>query len=419
MRPQKLLSQAALTTSLVTLLVGAAFAQEITLQADPEVRIRPLVEKFNAESPDIKVKLEDISYQTTVESLPIQLASGQGPDMAVVTDLGGLSKYYLDVGPYVDKAYFETQFGQSLAWLRGSQGGDAINGVPITLTVNGAFANATLFEQAGVELPEEGATWEDWAQASKAVADATGLDFAMEIDRSGHRFASLAISYGAELVDEQGNPVVDEGLRQAIETFAQWHRDGIMPMDLWGAIGGSTHRDNFADFINAKVPFYFSGSWKLSPIDKDIGGLFEWRAVATPCGPSSCTAMPGGNALVGWKHTRQPEAVAKFLEFAAQEENLEYYLSTAVYLPTASSLVEKGIDYQGAPASVNEAMALFTQQIPKMAPAAHQFQGWAYQRAMMNAMTTRISQVLNNELDVDTALKRIKEDVELAISAGK
>jgi alpha-1,4-digalacturonate transport system substrate-binding protein len=37
---------------------------------------------------------------------------------------------------------------------------------------------------------------------------------------------------------------------------------------------------------------------------------------------------------------------------------------------------------------------------------------------MMNAMTTRVSQVLNGELDVDTALARIKQDVELAIKAA-
>jgi hypothetical protein len=47
----------------------------------------------------------------------------------------------------------------------------------------------------------------------------------------GHRFASLAISYGAKLVDDEGNFVVDEGLKTAIRKFVAWHRDGTMPMD--------------------------------------------------------------------------------------------------------------------------------------------------------------------------------------------
>jgi alpha-1,4-digalacturonate transport system substrate-binding protein len=53
-----------------------------------------------------------------------------------------------------------------------------------------------------------------------------------------------------------------------------------------------------------------------------------------------------------------------------------------------------------------------------MDPAAFRFQGWRYQRAMMNALTTRISQVLNSELTVDEALVRIEEDVNLAIQAA-
>ncbi|MEO0607633.1 MAG: error-prone DNA polymerase, partial [Pseudomonadota bacterium] len=51
----------------------------------------------------------------------------------------------------------------------------------------GADRPLPLFEQAGVELPGEGATWDDWATASKAVAEATDTPFPMAIDRSGHR----------------------------------------------------------------------------------------------------------------------------------------------------------------------------------------------------------------------------------------
>jgi alpha-1,4-digalacturonate transport system substrate-binding protein len=46
--------------------------------------------------------------------------------------------------------------------------------------------------------------------------------------------------------------VVDEGLKTAMRKFVAWHRDGTLPMDLWGAVGGATHRDNFQDFMNAR-----------------------------------------------------------------------------------------------------------------------------------------------------------------------
>ncbi|WP_400157566.1 ABC transporter substrate-binding protein [Agrobacterium sp. P15N1-A] len=382
--------------------------------------LEPIAKAFEKENPGTTVRLEVVNYQTILESLPIQLESGKGPDAAIVTDLGGLARYYLDMAPYVDANLLEKEYGSLLAWLRGADpSGKSINGVPLTMTVNGAYVNATLFDQAGIPLPKDGATWEDWAKASRDVAKATGVDFPMEMDRSGHRFSSLAISYGAQLVDDNGNPVVDEGLKKAIEQFVAWHKDGTMPMDLWGAVGGATHRELFSDFLNAKTVFYFGGSWTIGQMDRDVGGLFDWRVVPTPCGPSSCTAMPGGSALVGFKSSAHPEIVGKFLGYVAKPENLAALVVASKEIPTAKSLVEKGIKYEGASERTQASLATFTAQISKMAPAAYRFQGWRFQRAMMNAMTTRVSQVLNDELDVDTALARIKQDVELAMKAGK
>lgn len=382
--------------------------------------LQPVADRFVAENPGTTINVESVPYQAIVESLPVQLASGEGPDMAMVTDLGGLSRFYLDLTPYVDAAYFEKEWGPTLQWLRGGVAGSkAINGMPTSLTVNGGYVNLTLFEQAGVEVPGDGASWEEWGEATKKVAEATGTEFAMEMDRSGHRFASLAISYGAELVNSEGKPVVDAGLKLAIEQFVKWHQDGVMPMDLWGAVGGATSRELFSDFLNANVVMYFGGSWTLNKMDTEVGDLFDWKVIPAPCGPSSCTVMPGGGALVGFQHTEEPELVGKFLAYVAQTDNLKEMFATAVEIPSSTSLIDSGIQYPGASERTQEALGTFSAQIPKMAAAAYRFQGWRYQRAMMNALTTRISQVLNNELTVDAALERIEEDVNLAIQAAE
>jgi len=80
--------------------------------------MRDLLDRFEKQNPDIKVILDRVPYKTILENLPQILASGQGPDMARVTDLGGLSPYFLDVTPYVkDKAYWEDNFGAVLPWM--------------------------------------------------------------------------------------------------------------------------------------------------------------------------------------------------------------------------------------------------------------------------------------------------------------
>ena len=58
-----------------------------------------LLDKFEASNPSISVELDVVPYKAIIEGLPVQLAAGEGPDLARVTDLGGLSKYYLDMTP--------------------------------------------------------------------------------------------------------------------------------------------------------------------------------------------------------------------------------------------------------------------------------------------------------------------------------
>lgn len=399
----------------IAAMAALSSAQAITVQAT-DTDMKYLVDKFVRENAGIKVDFRVVSYQSVVESLPVQLASGQGPDVSMVADWGGLSKYFLDLRPYVDGRRFEEEFGSILAPMRGdASAARAINGMSGSMTLNGAFVNVTLFKQAGIPLPADGATWDDWAVAARAVAKATKTEIPMEMDRSGHRFASLAISYGARLVDERGNFVVDEGLRTAVAKFVGWHRNGTMPMDLWGAVGGATHRDNFQDFLNGKAVFYFGGSWSLNKMDSEVGDLFEWAVVDAPCGTNSCTLMPGGGAMVAFRHSAQPRLAAKFLAFLAREDNMRESIGRRLSIPAAATLVRTGVDYPTASEPVRNALASFRRQIPKIAQTAYDFQGWRYQRAAMNSMTTRISQVLNSELSVDKALAFMKKDVDLAI----
>ena len=148
-----------------------------------------LAKKFEAANPGTKVILDVVPYKTIVEQLPVQLAAGQGPDIARVTDLGGLSKYYLDISAHVkDRAYWETNFGSTLPWLRPSATDKGIYGFMSQLTMTGPYVNKTLFEQAKVPMPGPKATWDEWVEAARKVSKATQTQAALAWDRSGHRF---------------------------------------------------------------------------------------------------------------------------------------------------------------------------------------------------------------------------------------
>ena len=256
--------------------------------------------RFEAQNPDVKVAIDKVPYKAILEQLPVQLAAGEGPDIARVTDLGGLSKYYLDITPYVkDPKYWEANFGRTLAWMRSTPADKGIYGMMTQLTVTGPYVNKTLFEQAAIALPGPQATWDQWADATRKVAKATQVPFAMAWDRSGHRFAGPAISMGAKYFDSAGNLTVDDGYKAMAKKFYDWNRDGTMPKEVWGGVGGATYRDAFEEFANGRVVLYLSGSWQIRRMDTQIGKNFDWVAIPQPMRNRHVHWNPRGRGVRG------------------------------------------------------------------------------------------------------------------------
>ena len=143
--------RAILLSLIVTLFATAAMAQTelrfMWYDDGPQSEtLIPLIDAFNEANDDINVIVDVVPYATIRDNLQVLLESGEGPDVAKVTNLGGLSEYYLDLTPYVDGDYFQSNFGPYLKWLD-PNGTGAINGVHYELTVTGPYINRTYFEQ--------------------------------------------------------------------------------------------------------------------------------------------------------------------------------------------------------------------------------------------------------------------------------
>ncbi|MGY6706199.1 ABC transporter substrate-binding protein [Roseinatronobacter sp.] len=408
------------------LAAGGAHAQELRFmcyQDGNECDVwAEAFQTFEAENPGITVVVDVVPYQAILESLPVQLEVGEGPDLARVTDYGGLARFMLDARPFVEDAdTIEARYGQSLAWARvGDNSADGIYIIVDQLTATGGFANQTLFEQAGVDMPEPGASWAEWAEASVAVQQATGVDFAMALDRTGHRFAAPAISYGAELFDESGEAlVIDDGFRAFAEQFVDWHEDGTMARDVWAGAGGGTYQDAAAEFINANLVMYYSGSWQIGRFGRDIGDAFDWVATGGVCGPEACTGMPGGAGVVGFNHTEHPEAVGKLIGFVARDDVQEQVLAQTRNLPANAELQANGIDYQDVTPEVAAALTAFAASVPTFSDTAYALQGYQFNRAVFTSIPARLTQAIVGELSLDEALDRLHQDVADAIAEAR
>ncbi len=379
-----------------------------------------LAARFMQANPDIHITIDTVPYKSIQESLPVQLAAGNGPDIARVTDFAAISRYFLDLRPLLpDPGYWEANFGQVLAWLRSGPDDHGIHGLPTQLTVTAPVVNKTLFDQANIPLPGPTATWDDWAAALTKVAHATQTEFGMAMDRSGHRFAGPAISYGAKYIAADGTPApVDDGFKNFASRFIEWNKTGTLEKEVWAAAGGSSYRDAFADFANGRVVAYLSGSWQISRLQKSIGDGFEWVIAPNPCGPAACTGMPGGASFVAFRSTHAPKEVARFLDFLASEKVYAELMARTANIPAHAGLQKTGVKYDLPKASA-AALEAFTANAARLAPLAYTVQGYQFSRPMFNADVARLSQVIVGELTLDQAYARINTDVQSAVTASK
>jgi len=409
----------AVTAALTT---GSAVAQDAKLSfmiyadGNEAETYGTLIEKFEAENEGVEIELNVVGFDIIREGLESQLEAGTGPDMALIVNLGGLNPYYLDLAPYVDVADWEADYGSVLDWYRGAAGGDGIYGFHAGMTVTGPFVNMTLFEEAGVDVPAEGATWDDWADATREVMDATGSYAGMVMDRSGHRVAGPAMSYGAAYFDGEDNPVIDEGFKNFMQKMIDWHEEGLMPADVWPAASGAKYQNGNEMFASGDVPFHMAGSWATASVAENVGDSFEWAVVPVPCGPAGCGIMPGGNGVVAFKDTEHPEMAAKFVDFLSQDENAEFIYGSNFAIPAHAKLQAEGVDYAayGASEAISASLNTFAAAAGKAAeqtPQAFQLQGYPSNFVVFNATVQYVSAAMNGELTLDEAIEKINEDM--------
>lgn len=170
------------------------------------------IDAFEAEYPNITVEPQYADWGGYWDQLATTTAGGDMPDVVQMDELylasyGSRSALYdlgtldLDLSNIPDEAVGTGQ-------LSGVQ-----YAAPIGVGVYGVFANADLFEQYGVELPDdESWTWDDYADiadelTSKSNGDIAGTTLIGGWDAGGLKY--WARSAGGELFNEEGEVVLD------------------------------------------------------------------------------------------------------------------------------------------------------------------------------------------------------------------
>ncbi len=375
--------------------------------------IKPLLDQFMVANPEIKVVHDVVPYKTIDEQLPVQVESGQGPDLARITNFAAYKGKLLDLRSYLaDPAYYEANFKAPILEALG------YGGYPDALTVTGPYINKTLFDQAGVEVPGEGTTWQEWTDLTKQVAEATGVQYAISLDRTGHRFAGPAMSMGANLINEENTFTVDTpGFRTFAELVKSWHDEQITPQEVW--LGAEPVNSCIAAFKSGQLVMCMSGSWQINGIAKDVGDAFDWVVVPNPTGDAGSTGIAGGSAVVGFAGSQHPAEVAKLIEFLIQAENYGSFSACTLSLPANAEVAAQGVEFKTDNPLVLGALSTYTAEVPKLTDQAVALNVHPYAFAYYRNSANRIAQYLSGELTLDEMLVNLQQDIDNAIAEAQ
>ena len=375
------------------------------------VRMEEVVADFNKAHDDINVEFISTGYNAILRQLPLQLAVGEGPDIARVTDRT-LGRYALDLRPLLkDPGAFDTLYGATLGQLRAydAPGSDAINGITWTATLNLPFVNVTLFEQAGVELPKPGATLPEIIAASVKVAEATGVPIAFTLDRSGHRLTGPLLSAGAQIIDKDGvYTFPDEAARSVIEELYDATKSGAFPPEMWGAAGGTAYKSMGEEFAAGNVVTYLSGNWMVGALAGMIGDAFDWTAIQAPCGPGGCVAMPGGSSVIAFEHTKYPEAAAEFMEYIGGKDIQRELAEEFILVPGADI---ENLVYKTDDQNIQNAMKVFNDNRNTPTEQAYQLNFAKGNTAFFTAVVQRVSQLIVGEFTLEQTFDTLENDM--------
>jgi alpha-1,4-digalacturonate transport system substrate-binding protein len=366
-----------------------------------EQATRSLLSKFERET-GAKVNLQILPFDDLENSLQARLSGGNAPDVARLADVHPFRDDLLDLSQYFGKNYADQFLAGPATAARGANG--ELLAVPSDLTMNGPFVNVDQFKKAGVPLPAADKPWtfDEMVQAAEKVQRANGTDFAIAMDRSGHRVSTVLSEFGATLIGKDGKESLDPAKAQkAIGALADLMRDDRMSRDFW-LESGSKYKGANEIFLAEAVPVYLSGNWQVSQFAKEA--KFQWAAVPNPCA-ERCGGFPGGKFMAAFREAKDPALAAYFVEWMNRAENQEAMDRGALFLPTRRDLADQGVDYPER----NEDMKVFLDDVAKTPQDTYASVSSPAFGGSADALVDEISKVVAGKEDVAGAVAAVKE----------
>lgn len=285
---------------------------------DRHDRTLKVIELYEKKNPNIKVTAEYSGIDGYFDKLSTQLAAGNGPD--IIQYGGNLNDYVakgvvLPLDEFLGKEIDISKHDPSMIDAAKMDG--KFYGVTLGSNAFGVLLNKTLFEKAKVPLPEKEWNWEDLADISKKLSDKLdGAGGVADFEING--FGAFLSSRDKRLVSEDGKKIGFEQ-KDVEDWFQRWQdmrkSGGAVSAEIQAA-GSQTPEQSL--IVQGKVAIQLIASNQFGAYSNASKDEFKLMITPNEEGKNGIALRPS-QFLAGNSKTKNPEEVAKFLDFMVND----------------------------------------------------------------------------------------------------
>lgn len=302
-----------------------------------------LIESFQAENPDITVKMTHFPYADYRTKVAAAIPAGEGPDV-VQLFYGWLNDYVAAelIQPLPADAFPPAEIEANFFPMVGAmRDGDNYWALPTAVRSLALFYNERLFDEAGIEAPPT--TLDELVETAAKLTKRDGAGNMTQVGLTAGMTAQDHHWWREGLVRQMGGePYLNDYTTVNYNTEA-----GLKALEFYtGLITGENAVSTIgfmdepqAAFKAGRAGMHIDGSFRIGSLD-GVRGL-KWGVTELPAGPDGTRSNYSSywvNAITSKAEGEKYDAAVKFMQYVTSDEAMQVWLDVVGELPAKPSV---------------------------------------------------------------------------------
>lgn len=302
------------------------------------------IQLFEKAHPDVEIKTIYINASQYTTKIQTMIAAGTAPDVMQMfpEDLPSFAKKgtLLNLEPYLKRDNFNLDiYFPNILEAYKYRG--RVYGLPQGACSYLLYYNKDLFDQAGVQYPDENWTWDSFLDACQRLT--RDIDGDGRIDQYGFtqstwidRLLVWIRQNGGDYLNEDRTrcvinaPEAKEAIQFVIDL---WHKYHVAPTPAMAKEQGVNQM-----FETGRVAIFLTGGWMI-PVYKKTIKAFDWDIAPLPKGKRRANVLLPGGCVIS-QQSRHPEYAWEFLKYVTGLENKAQLMKLEGFLPALKSIAD-------------------------------------------------------------------------------